>query len=1243
MKQKTHFFRFFKKVFFLKFALMGVLFFQEKSILAEPVVYGVDLHLTDWTRRYPSASNETAIEDETRPGHYLIQLHLNPSDPPNPDEARQTIYVAKPNIPVEPGRKYTVSTRCRTDIADTGVARVVCYFLKDKTVLKDENAKVYLSKLSGLTDWTEITGTVEVPQEANGMLLQLVLTGMDGTAWFDEVIITEEPTDFAGYQVPNGPFLFGTPEQWKKAREKVKQFPWATKIQESILQTADPWAKKSQKELTSLIPPPHSYYLYGISKPLDPKTGESLKWCGWSNPFFIQNTTGTRYPNEEYPDSGTGFINADKQPFYFVAYANGERLRSLEQSILPALCTAYALTEDKKYAQAALWLLDAIATVYPTADSGPLDYPGIEPGQPGGGRLQRPYYQAAGALMRYGYCYDILSSFPEIDSPSPTAPTQTARENILMNLIGNGGAYCYSKSRQDKNLNNGTLDYNRGVLVAGAFLGLPSYLEHATYGTNSIVAAISNAIDPQGRYFETSSNYSAHTTDLLVTTAHLLTGIQRGLSEFPLSLFDDERLATFCLEDFSKLQIAGRLPLYGDAGPDRTVLADNKWFNPLTYRNSLMFLTFSNNPKIQQKAARLLHYLEQKELSEKNHQQLAAYTGTRELLLLFKDPHQEFSNIEFSPPETNSLFSDAGLALLRSRHPADERAALLRLGPTRNHGQLDELNLQLYAFGREFSADPGHAKAHLRFGFTRTTVAHNTVVVNQQNQLRTPSAGGELISWTPGNGFSSMEANNLECYKSLDIQQYQRRVAQVDCDSVYYLIDVFRVQGGTEYDYSFHAIHEGKITPPKEPESGLESPSTQAGSILSSTTRHGPDLLPDGKLKGFPDKPFYWTPAGQGYAFLGEPVFYQPGKQIHLEWRAQDATGHRLIWQHFPPAGSKIVLAKMHAPTTVPLSLEYALSRVTAKPEDKIRFVSLIRPQSAAETHHWSSQELEVVNPPNSDAVGLEIFVKDTNNLQVAHHLFASSTQNNDTIEFKNGFSLQAREGFISLDSEGVPQRISVSDGKLTFADFHLETIAVTAQKILEIRNHPLQLRVEGTSDDWENAKGCAIQLEAPGYLKPLVYQILDVEWNSKNEIWLTLDADSNLQSTFFVSGVNETALHTVSQFPRVQPITGNYDSETGLPLAKAQRGSGYTGGFNGFTIASQDAVPFARIITLEDDRSTLRIQKLENATFFPAVSDQLQILAPVAGDHVKLLSWAQATRSADGSWTVIGPGVLKQ
>jgi len=105
------------------------------------------------------------------------------------------------------------------------------------------------------------------------------------------------------------------------------------------------------------------------------------------------------------------------------------------------------------------------------------------------------------------------------------------------------------------------------------------------------------------------------------------------------------------------------------------------------------------------------------------------------------EPAFKWAGIPFVIPKLESeVLDDAGLVALR----AGEACVFVDYGPHGGeHGHPDKLNIMLYALGRELILDPGRITYSVPEYKTwaRTTVAHNTVVIDEHDQEPTT---GEL-------------------------------------------------------------------------------------------------------------------------------------------------------------------------------------------------------------------------------------------------------------------------------------------------------------------------------------------------------------------------------------------------------------------------------------------------------------------------------------------------------------------
>ena len=140
------------------------------------------------------------------------------------------------------------------------------------------------------------------------------------------------------------------------------------------------------------------------------------------------------------------------------------------------------------------------------------------------------------------------------------------------------------------------------------------------------------------------------------------------------------------------------------------------------------------------------------------------------------------------------------LAMLRS---SDERKPVAWLGYEAGgqHGHQDGLNLGLYAKGLDLMPDFGYPPVNMDgewdgeySAWYRSTLAHNTVVVDGRNQN---NAAGATTLWADGEKFRAIRNSAPGLY---GIDKYERTVAMSDLsDTDAYLIDIFRVKGGSQH------------------------------------------------------------------------------------------------------------------------------------------------------------------------------------------------------------------------------------------------------------------------------------------------------------------------------------------------------------------------------------------------------------------------------------------------------------
>lgn len=1038
--------------------------------------------------------------------------------------------------------------------------------------------------------------------------------------------------------VPQTPFLFVNPSEIAAARQRTNTVDWAKKLKAAYVRTGDIWAARDYTFIQNVIPKWGSIYVYGLGKDLDPVQHKKMKWRGWADPRHVEAADGTVYPNATHPDDGSGWTEpTTKEKYFFVALANGKTTLQLTWHDIPELANAYALTGNEKYAERGLWLLDAIATVYPRAYEGPIDYPGNEPGRVDGGRLDAPYYQAARAMMRFAYSYELLKSSIHASDPSPSNPGYSMIGNIEINLLMNGGDYCLRMTKAGEGasheLNNGNIDYNRAPLLVGALLGIPQWVDWSLNGPLGFRYAITNTIDINGRYFESSPSYAKHTRSLLLSTAEALQRMR--LPQYPngYDAYNDTRFALFALNYFTNIQAAGHLPMFEDGGPDRAVLTKDDWFDSDTLLAAEQFYEYSSDTEIHQQALKAAALMK---TSDDPAPTLKDEWG------LFHAPNWDDEikgttvNPQIVPGLTgNTLLFDYGTSILRQGEGYLQRAALLHFGPTLNHGQADEMGLLFYAKGREFSLDPGYYNTHLRFGFTSSTVAHNILVVNRRNQLREPSPGGDLQSLVNGSQLSSMQINDPNAYRDQKVKLYKRRVALIDLspdDS--YIIDTFWARGGHEYDYSLHGIVQGKLS--VLPASKVLLKQQRAGSVLSPDVDYSSEMDDNGRVKSFTNSPFYFAPPGDGFGFLSHPTFYDTDGQINLQWSATDNTDHQMYVTQFAPKGTELITATSPKPRA-PIDVTYALNHVTTTPDKTVRFTSVILP-TAGKNKIASVTQLQSKDD-NESAFGLRIAKVPSG----GNDYYFAANDASQLHQFDGNISFQGEEGFARLDQNNKVQSASLAGvGHIDLPGFKM-SVQPLLQKpltVLEVANSPLRLRVNAPLEVTQHLAGGLIRLNRKGMARPFALLVKSVA-AAPDGTWLTLEASSNVEAIGVVEsydGKNQT-ITTNSPFPRTRPYLFGYNFTTGNSGSGLNPQESYNESYNGLLLVNSRTNKAVTIKTFQDSRTKVLLRDAAQSTFKAGDHFEIQVFA--AGDQLEIPVWGQAILQSNGTWKTTGSGIV--
>ncbi len=669
------------------------------------------------------------------------------------------------------------------------------------------------------------------------------------------------------------PLLVCSRKDYFRARQAVKSQQWIKEYLKKQQKKCDFFISLSDLELKALVPPPGSVIVYGLGNNQDPVKGQRLRWAGWNNPFKVKDQEGNIYPNAEWQDDKfiPGRVRYSGKNF-FTSRAYGFVHYELEQVVLPALADCYALTGDKKYAHACAVLLDAVAAAYPQNRRGPIDYPNPEENLDRCGRLDRANYMVARGLYNYATAIDLIVPSGELDQKSLAVKGVSIRENIIKNLLWDGGEFCLGWALETRLLTNGRADYFRGSGIVGTLLGQRAFFDPMA---KALLDMVNMNVNRNGFYYETSTTYENHTIDLYTTMAELVeAGILAHGWKHCKSFFADQKLAAMISEFFNRREIGGHMPPIGDDGPDV------QW-NPPLYRNLSISGTFSNrfllnqiknawlmlvrgnSQDIKNRAALLLKnsFPEERHITPEADRWAVFHIGDDQIdIVNNKKPDKSFF-------DTKSTFYGAkGVALLRGGEGDKRYGVQLFFGPVSVHGQWDIMSWQFVSDGVPWSFVPGYCNTHFRFGWNSQSVSHQMLTVNQKS-VKKECGNGFLQAYLDSSDVQWLLASHPDVYSDYGVKKYRRMIAQVRnpaTGKLAYWLDTGMVDGGKIRDDSFHSVMtkaEHKLPLEKLKEYSLYGDKYKGMTFGS-----------DYRLSGFNDMSFYWIPPGDGYGFLVNPA-----------------------------------------------------------------------------------------------------------------------------------------------------------------------------------------------------------------------------------------------------------------------------------------------------------------------------------------------------------------------------------
>jgi uncharacterized protein YjdB len=251
--------------------------------------------------------------------------------------------------------------------------------------------------------------------------------------------------------------------------------------------------------------------------------------------------------------------------------------------------------------------------------------------------------------------------------------------------------------------------------------------------------------------------------------------------------------------------------------------------------------------------------------------------GTHEITFTAIGQHPQSGGIKLGVSE---------LALLdaaeRERRDAAYRNTLrdvwMYYGRNGGHGHRDTLNIGMHAYGLDLLPDLGYpefadATSGHRHEWVHNTISHNTVMVDKKKQGEQWVADPKLFG--DGDVVKVIDVEAPKVYPDT-VDLYKRTTAMIRVDEEHsYAVDFFRVKGGRDHHFSFHAAGESVTT------EGLtltpQPTGTYAGPDIEFEQRPADDSAPG------------WSYTGPGFHYLTNVERgTAEGGQFSVDWDIED-------------------------------------------------------------------------------------------------------------------------------------------------------------------------------------------------------------------------------------------------------------------------------------------------------------------------------------------------------------------
>ncbi|OHT07415.1 hypothetical protein TRFO_24365 [Tritrichomonas foetus] len=615
---------------------------------------------------------------------------------------------------------------------------------------------------------------------------------------------------------PRGMFNRGDLE---RAKENVKHYEWAQARNRTIMKNAENYLSfvdgdKLENLLSYTTPGSYTFCPNCVLTGKNWHPNGNWKWDHQKPDEITCNVCGMKFPNEKYPesikytstfDSRQVFSYVDEEPVMCMSYSNcrsspsafirGKKVSTLIDIYLKNIALGHAVSGNITFANAVKRILLRFSEVLPTylvySGYSYNEYADCDPhiaaekinelpsqckiiasygNNLNNGKLYSGYWSASrlGLSGMDGILVKELVTAYDLTENSGVY-SEEEKKKIIENVILEASflGYC------DDSINNKAVFNRAAVGLSGVVVGSS---ELANFGIDGFLKTINEYFLKDGGFSE-SPAYGIMTLN--------------GLEPFSYAYRDYTDQTS--LDKYSHFNVNYDTNYY-------QIWQALMW----TVQGDLLYPPIADSYQNLTLSQKNLDLIKVTYPTEDNLKFVIEKSQTESYYLMF---YQEPSVGELSYNELFNVpdmaFPYLAQAYLRTGQYGRDSTVILDASPYGSHHHLDSLNLIYWKDGHELLNDLGYLWDHVDVAKTKYTNVHNTVVIDGNNQMKNHN-GGSIHFFGGRDGVKIVSASSKP-YPNAEI--YHRTVTQIEHDNNSYIVDIFRVKGGTKREYVFHGVH----------------------------------------------------------------------------------------------------------------------------------------------------------------------------------------------------------------------------------------------------------------------------------------------------------------------------------------------------------------------------------------------------------------------------------------------------